>query len=761
MHTQASLRSFRRLRACGPAVLALFFALLSGLGPFGLAQARHPDVLVGPETRRPKIGLVLSGGGARGTAHVGVLKELEAARIPIDVITGTSMGAIVGGLYASGMSAAELEKRVLEMDWSTMFAARPPREELSLRRKADDVRLSLPIEFGMREGEFRTPRAAVGSTGLENMLKQLTARLPQTAEFDRLPIPFRAVATDLVTGEAVIHDRGNLADVLRASMSVPGAFAPVEIDGRLLVDGGLVDNLPVELARKLGAEIVIAVNIGTPLLKREEVGSIVGIGLQVINILTEQNVQRSLKALRPQDILITPDLGSITSVDFERGQEAIERGALGARAVQARLASLGLSQDDFRQHVSVRPSLEDGRTIEAVRVEGNQYLGSELITAALEDNLGRPFERRRVERDLAWLMGRGDFERLDYRLVDEAGRSVLLVRATEKPWGPHFFRFGLGLNTDFSGQGQFLLVGSHTRRWLNASGAEWRNEAQIGRVQRLATEFYQPLNAQETFFLSLGAERKRRTAEVSFQTSSGATFRPVAAFVSVDTRAHADLGIAFGRYGELRLGPIFERVSITPSIGPSTLPSFRGLNQSGVRAQLMIDQRDSATFARYGYRLEASLHHTISNMGAKTDSTRHQIMGEYAWTARDFTFDLHLRHARVKGGGRQEFPQYELGGFQQLSGLRTGQLRGDRLFFSRLMAFRRIGKIPGFGDGIYAGGTFELGAAHSADLALDYDRMVKAGSLFIGLDTSIGPLYFGYGRADRKRESFYLYLGKP
>ena len=233
------------------------------------AADKTSPVVRAPVHNRPKIGLVLSGGGARGLAHVGVLKELEAARIPIDFVAGTSMGSIIGGLYAAGMTPAELEKRILAMNWDSMFADRPPREELSLRRKSDDLRLSIPLELGMRDGQLRAPRAAVGSTGLENMLKGLTEGMPNSVAFDQLPIPFRAVATDLVTGEAVVFDRGELAAVMRASMSVPAAFAPVEIGGRMLVDGGLVDNLPIDVVRKMGADIVIAVNIGSPLLERD------------------------------------------------------------------------------------------------------------------------------------------------------------------------------------------------------------------------------------------------------------------------------------------------------------------------------------------------------------------------------------------------------------------------------------------------------------------------------------------------------------
>ncbi len=711
--------------------------------------------------KRPRIGLVLSGGGARGLAHIGVLKELEAARIPVDVVVGTSMGSIVGGLYASGMSPAEMERRVLAMDWSAMFATRPPREELALRRKADDVRLSLPFEFGMREGTVRIPRAAVGSSGLENMLKQLTGDLPVSIQFDRLPIPFRAVATDLVTGEAVVFNEGDLAAVMRASMSVPGAFAPVEIQGRLLVDGGLVDNLPIELARKLGAEIVIAVNIGTPLLKREEVGSIFGIGMQMINILTEQNVQRSLATLTPRDVLIVPDLKEVTSVDFDRGPTAIAQGAAATRALVTSLARYAVSDTDYVAHMRQRNVQGLPERVDELRIEGAQFIGRDIVEAALAGNLGQRFDARRIERDLAWLLGRGDFERLDYRMLNEAGRGVLLVRVGEKPWGPNFFRFGLGLSTDFTGQGQFVLVANHTRRWLNALGAEWRNEAQIGRTQRITTEFYQPLTASESFFLALGAERKRRVGDVSINFGNGATTRPFASYVGVETRASAELGVALGRFGEIRVGPVYERVSVTPQVGPPDLPSVRGFNQSGVRATLMIDQRDSATFARSGYRTEVAVHRTLEALSAGSSFWNYRVMAEGAVTWGAQTFDLHLAHARITGRGKPEFPQFELGGLLQLSGLRSGQLRGDRLYLGRLMTFRRIGSMAGFGSGVYVGASFELGNATASDARFSSGDLVRAGSLFLGLDTAIGPLYLGYGRADRRRDSLYLLLGSP
>ena len=597
------------------------------------------------------------------------------------------MGSIIGGLYAAGMTPAELEKRILAMNWDLMFADWPSREELSLRRKADDLRLSLPIEFGMRDGQVRAPRAAVGSTGLENMLKGLTEGMPNSVAFDQLPIPFRAVATDLVTGEAVVFDRGELASVMRASMSVPAAFAPVEIGGRMLVDGGLVDNLPIDVVRKMGADIVIAVNIGSPLLAREELGSIFGIGVKMLNTLTEQNVRMSIAKLKATDVLIVPDLSKVTATDFKLAPEAMSRGAEATRGVLPLLSNYALSATDYLNQLVAQRSVVSPSRIDEIRIEGSTYSSADTIRAQLSTLTSKPFNRREIERDLAWLIWRGDFERLDYRIVSERDRNVLLVDVQEKSWGQNYFRFGLNLGTDFRGVGEFNFIGNHTRRWVNSLGAEWPNELQIGRSQRISTELYQPLLPTETLFASFGAEQRRRVAVISVPLPDGSASRPIAQFTGTDTRVSLDLGAAFGRYGEFRIGPLYERVSISPRIADLGLSGVR-TNESGMQAGVVIDQRDSATFARSGYRVEASVHRALTAFGANNNFARFRWSSEYAKTFGVNTVDVALKFSGLYSKVPSVYPYFELGGFLQLSGLRAGELRSDQFALARLMTFR-------------------------------------------------------------------------
>ena len=300
------------LRRLGPAIVLLALMALSAR-----TQAQSAGVLPST-TERPKIGLVLSGGGARGLAHVGVLKVLEQERIPVDLIAGTSMGAIIGGLYASGMTAGELERELLLVGWDRVFASRVAREQLSQRRKEEDFEFSPLVELGMRNGEFRAPQGTLSSRGLEILLRRFTLPVRNIQQFDALPTPFRAIATDMETGSQAILSSGELSLAMRSSMSVPGVFAPTEVNDRILGDGGLVNNLPLDVARGMGAQHLIAVNVGTPLSGRKALSSLIGVTGQMINILTEQNVQRSLATLDAEDVLISPGLGDLGSSDFER-----------------------------------------------------------------------------------------------------------------------------------------------------------------------------------------------------------------------------------------------------------------------------------------------------------------------------------------------------------------------------------------------------------------------------------------------------------
>ena len=402
------------------------------------------------------------------------------------------------------MAPAEMEKQINAVSWPTLLSDSPPRRDVGFRVKEEDARFPLGFEIGFREGEFRAFKGALSGSNLELFLHELTRSVDNVATFDQLPIPFRAIATDMVTGREVVFDRGPIYQAMRASMSVPGMFSPAEIDGRILGDGGLVNNLPVDVVRAMGADIVIAVNIGTPLMSRDQLSSVLGYTAQMVNILTEQNVRAQLALLRPGDILISPDLGDLTFVDFGKSAQFIALGEKAAEGMRERLATLSESATTYVTFQSslLVPVETSPKTLDFVRIEGTHFANPKVLEDQMQTQPGEPFSLSVLEKDLSRLYGRGDFEQIDYHLMQEQNRQGLVVDVTEKSWGPNYLRFGLALNSDLQGDTAFNFLVGHKRTWINSLGAEWINEVTLGTVNRYATEFYQPLTLGNFLFAS-------------------------------------------------------------------------------------------------------------------------------------------------------------------------------------------------------------------------------------------------------------------
>jgi len=267
---------------------------------------------------RPKIGLALGGGGARGAAHVGVLRVLEEMHVPVDYVAGTSMGAVVGGLYASGMSPDEIESALTQIDWNDTLTDRTQYKDLPFRRKEDENRYLTSFEAGLRGRRLTLPSGLQSAQKVRFLLQSNLIDVAHIHDFSELPIPFKAVAADIETGEAVVLDHGDLSEAIRASMSIPGVFSPIEIDGRMLVDGGIADNVPVDVVRAMGADVVIAVDVGGPLLKREQMGSMFAVTSQVLTILTRRNADLQLK---DATIVLAPDVSRYGAMAFSEGQD--------------------------------------------------------------------------------------------------------------------------------------------------------------------------------------------------------------------------------------------------------------------------------------------------------------------------------------------------------------------------------------------------------------------------------------------------------
>lgn len=725
--------------------------------PLAPAPANVPALVadVPPRPSRPKICLVLSGGGARGAAHTGVLKVLEELRVPIDCITGTSMGALVGGAYATGMSVAEMEAINADITVEKLFKESPPRQELTMRRKADDYLNLIGPEIGVGSEATVLGKGLATGVQLETVLRQLS-KVHGYRRFDNLPIPFRAVATDLVTGKAVVFNAGDMANVMRASMSVPGAVAPAEINGLLLVDGMLTENLPVAAARDMGADIVIAVNVGTPLLKREDLNSIVGVAGQMLSILTEQNVQASLASLKPTDILISPALGNYATSDFNSLAKISPLGEAAARAVADRLSQLSLPPDEYQalRQRQQAPLAADPRIIDKITFAPMSRVNPAAALAVMTTEPGKPIDQAALDADMRRLYGTGDFEHVGYRVEDSAEERVLVVEAAEKSWGPDYLRVGLNIASDFGNGVTAGLHATYRRTWLNALGAEWRTDLQLGSDIHLRSDFYQPFSSEGDWFAAPYFSLGRLSASVYSETQRLAIFQQDSAFLGLD------LGRYFYQYGEFRLGLQSGHIKQIVNTGLEHVKPDPGKARlGGVRASLLLDRLDNAYFPRSGWTFKGEVYSSQPGLGADVRYGKWDANTSAIYSLGDSTVNLTLQSSGRLGNNA--LPSYEYtqwGGFLKQSGYANNQLLGQQLDFGRLMYYWRV--APGLLlAGKYAGFSLELGRMRQPLIPTMSDDWRKSYAAFVGMDTPIGPVYFGYGRAVDGPGSFYLTLG--
>ncbi len=709
------------------------------------------------EASRPRIGLVLAGGGAKGSAHIGVLKVLEELRVPIDAIAGTSMGALVGGGYAAGLSAAEMEEAVTSVDWNQFFDDDPPRAEWPMRRKEESLRPTFGFSVGRRDGKFRLPKGAISGQEVLLYLSELTSGADGVRHYDQLPIPFRAVATDLETGEMVVIDRGPLPLAMRASMAVPGVFAPLETEGRIYVDGGLVRNLPVDIARAMGGDRLIVVKLDSNPPTREQLSTVLGSFGQMIAFVFAQNEARSLTEVDPRrDVLVTPQLGDITPGDFDRGPEAIATGVEAARRVSDQLAALAVSPAEYAAwRASVERRREPVEHIDQVRVVGLERVNAGLFAPVVHRYQGKPLDRSQLESDLNRLYGRGDFERVSYRIEREGGRNLLIVDAIEKAWGPGYLRFGLGLSNDFQGDSRFGLRATYRQTWINALGGEWLTELNLGNEPRIFSEFYQPFDATRTVFVAPYVDVSKVPLGV-FRNDDR-----VARYDIMRYRVGVDLGTTFGRFAELRLGLLAGQVDAEVDTGSPLVPETSN-TETGIRGRLLYDTRDSGGLARSGSFVKVDLLAPLEALGADEDYIRTEIQAAKALSSGPNTLVASLRGGTAFGDEMPYYDQFPLGGFLKLSGYANEQFRVNEYAFGSLVLHHQLTTLtPPLGKGLYLGGSLEAGRQWDGIEELNPDKTRYGGSLFLGADTWLGPFYVGLGVSGEGDASGYVLLGKP
>ncbi|MBL8246351.1 MAG: patatin-like phospholipase family protein [Rhodanobacteraceae bacterium] len=704
----------------------------------------------------PCVGLVLGGGGARGAAHIGVLKVLERERIPVCRIAGTSMGAIVGGLYASGLDASEIESILLAIDWNDVFRDEPARIDFPMRRKNDTLRYLLDFKIGVGADGIRLPAGVIQGQKLLTLLRLLTLHAWRIDDFDQLPIPLRVIATDIGRGEAVVFGEGDLGLAIRASMSVPAAFAPIQVDGKLLVDGGLADNVPVEVARAMGAERLVVVDVSAPLAEADTLNSPVSISLQMLDVLMRRRTEESLATLGAGDVVLRPQLGDIGSASFSRAAQAIP---LGAAAAEAALPALRTLAMDAAAYAELRQR-QRRRAADAPEVAFVDVLSARSRTAGYVDRElktleNRPFDADALSAEIGHVYAQGNYELIDWRLREQNGRTGIAVEPVDKGWGPDFLTFGLQLSDDFQGRASYQLGAEYTRTGLNRRGGEWRTRVEIGRIAGLRSEFFQPTGTGGQFFALPYVDYRAVNQDIRVDGSVASAYRLRRA------SAGADFGWEPGTSDRVFLGLVQSHGSARALVGSTDgVGEFRDSSGS-LRLGWVRDTLDDADFPSAGGRLDFLVTANLQALGSDNDAQIADFSWDHAFGFDRNTWVLGTRLRTVYGNPSRFDAIAPLGGFANLSGYDERGLLGQHLALFRGLWYRRLTEsnallsLP-----VYAGASVETGNAYDDRAAWrGLEGLILAGSVFVGLDSPFGPILLSYGRSNDGETAISLNFG--
>ncbi|MDJ0837316.1 MAG: patatin-like phospholipase family protein [Acidobacteriota bacterium] len=705
---------------------------------------------------RPKIGLALSGGGARGGAHVGVLRVLEELNIPVDYIAGTSMGAVIGGLYAAGLTPDELAVELTETDWEEVFKDTQPRARKSFRRKQEEREDLFSFDLGLGRSGFKIGSGLITGRKLNALLRTKTLHIRDLDTFDQLPVPFQAVATDLATGQPVVLDRGDLVTAIRASMAIPAVFRPVKLDGRILVDGGVVQNLPVETLRAMGADIVIAVDVSTPPGSGLDDPNALMVARQSVDLMSYQNIIVSRGLIRDRDILITPDLKDMAAFDFGKLHDIIAVGRVAAQACLDRLKPLGIDPADYETH---RERLEtfgkrrhEAIIIDQLEIRGLTRIDPKPLAAKLAGLEGTTLDWENLRRDLVRLSNLGEFQEFGFRVEKEGETDRLVIELGEDERGPGFLRLGLRLRSELRGNGEFTILANYRRTMVNRFGAEWKTRASFGDLNSIDSEFYQPFGFTSPWFAS---------GRITWRHDLDEVFGMESSRVEATTRrtlARAELGRQIGYSTEIRTGVYAGGLNVQEDEADFT-PGNTSVDLAGFSFRVVADHMDHVDFPRRGSLVHLEFTSSQESLGADENYEKAELNLVQALSWGRGNLMGRLRFDTEIGSGVPYYDRFNLGGLFNMSGLSHDALQGQTAGFAQLLYYRRLTDLPPvLGLGLYAGLGLEAGNVWDGLDFVDSNDLKTGFNGFLGAETILGPMFLGYGRTEGE-DSFHFVLG--
>lgn len=743
--------------------------------------------------KRPVVAVVLAGGGAKGAAHIGVLKALEEMQIPVDIITGTSMGAYVGGLYATGMSAEEIESLIYSTNWNDGYRDRVSRSERRVSSKSYEDYFQLTTDLGLRWGEVRSPKGIVQGQGMMAILRETSGNYPEFESFDYLPIKYRAVATDIINLEEVVLDKGLLTDAMMASMSVPGALPPYELNGQLLVDGGVTNNMPVDLAKSMGADVVIAVDISTDYLDEDGVTDVLTVAGQLSNFLVRRTTNEQTQLLTEEDTLLLPAVGEMETMEFDKMPQAYIWGYEAAQKEREKLARYSVSSAEYQNYIDQKQDSRrelkhgDDLIIDNIVLINESHYQDELVLNRLGIEAGQKVSTEQLESSVNHLYAIDRFETISYHFEKDDDETTLVFNVKEKEWGPNYVNFRFFLEEDFTSDSQYALGISTNFTGLNSVGAELKANLELGTDRKASLIWSSPFMSNQYLLSLMSVEYSKEQRNMPLQgLSADANIDMVDNSLSTtysQFKGEAALGFQPQLWQEMRVG-------VRYIDGDVRLASIRGLGDTdytrkGIFGRYRLDTLDDFSLPTKGLLFD--LEYFVSddsidgssfineNPGSMDpvldendfkDDVVHEISSliRGAYSVGDNTLVGHVEYGTVedKTSNNPAIEPKELGGFLRLSGIPRNSLVGQNLFFSSLVyRYRWFDNDFGvFTAPVYLGASYEYGGVwNDSDLKLDETSMYHAGSVFAGVASPIGPIVFAYGKTEGGRDSVYLIIG--
>jgi NTE family protein len=711
---------------------------------------------------RPKIALVLSGGGARGAAHVGVLKVLQEKKIPIDLIVGTSMGSFIGGLYASGKTPSQIEKMLISTNWNDYIQADFNRQDIPMRKKQNEYTYQGKLGMGVDiKNRLVLPTGVLKRQPLLYKFLKETQHVQSIHNFDDFPIPFRAVATNIKNGDAVVLKSGSLAKAIYASSSIPGGFQPICIDGIDLVDGGVSNNIPISVAKEMGADIIIAVDVSEDFSEELEVNSYFVVMNQLVNILMRKNANTSIATLTDKDILITSDLKGYSGLDVDQYASIISKGYESALKVDNKLKSLSLSDEEYKNYKEkYRAKTKYKKNIiDKIEINNPTYISDNSILRRLHVHVGDTLDEDLIRADLLHIYNTMMFDSVEYVLKKENGQNILVI-TTAPAWDNHGeIRFALGLEDDFHGHSNYSLKVGYTMFGLNEYGGEWKNDFAIGKRKKAYTEIFQPFDAMQRYYI-----------KPSVVYSSWVDVIPASAMGN-PSNGNYELGVE--RYGGTfvfgaHIGTDYEFEtgvsSFHDSLEIQLLNDIRNYNAKPMYVSINVDNLDNIHFPKVG--VKSKLIWTKELRELKSDYDYEQV---YFELEKPLTLWFNNVTTYVKYGNTYKSDitaiagNFNLGGLFNLSGYVPYSLNGSNMLLG-VLRYRYQLKDGGFfgalNTPLYVGFSAEIGNTWDKGHNVSYDIMKKSTTVYAAADTILGPFYLAYGFSEAGEQTFYLYLGE-